>query len=191
VAKNDMFINLANGIAKHVALGGEKSPDPEKVRGAMESQMTEVYGKLRETMNLGKCSKVSGESLACYVHHDGKSGVMIAMKGKPQDVELGRNLAMHAASIKPVAANREDVPADQVNKVREEARVQAKAEGKPDPIVDKIAEGKVSAFYAQCVLMEQEHVRSDVYGAKTKVKDVLAKGGVTGVTEMVYMVVGG
>lgn len=189
VAKNEMFIDLANKIAEAVAKGGEKTPAADSIRGQVEAQITEVYGKLRETMNIGACHKVTGDALASYVHFDGKSGVLIGLTGKPANAEVGKNLAMHATSLKPIAANRDGVPASEVEKVREMAKAQAKEEGKPDQIIDKIAEGKVNAFYAEKVLVEQEHVRSDVYGKK-KVKDVLAENGVSGVTEMVYLTVG-
>ncbi len=189
VAKNEMFINLANAMAEHVAKGAEVSPSADSVRSALENQITDVYGKLRETMNIGVCRKVTGDALASYVHFDGKSGVLIGMTGKPASDDVGKNLAMHATSLRPLAANREDVSAADVEKVRQMAVTQAKEEGKPDQIVDKIAEGKVNAFYAEQVLVEQEHVRSDVYGKK-KVKDVLAENGVTGVTDMVYLAVG-
>jgi len=190
VGKNEMFIALAGKIAEYVANQDESAPSSEEVHKALESDITEVYGKLRETMNIGACHKITGDAITDYVHHDGKSGVMIAMVGKPADAELGKNLGMHATAFKPLAVDRDGVPADKVEKVRTEARQMAKDEGKPDPIVDKIAEGKVNAFFAECVLLEQEHARSDVYGKK-KVKDVLKENGVTGVSEMVLLSVGG
>jgi elongation factor Ts len=189
VAKNEMFIALANKIAEVVATGSDKAPPAESVRAAVEDQITEVYGKLRETMKIGDCRKVTGDALAAYVHFDGKTGVLIGLTGKPKDADVGKNLAMHATSLRPIAANRESVPAGEVDKVRQFAIAQAKEEGKPEQIVSKIAEGKVNAYFAEKVLVEQEHVRSDVYGKK-KVKDVLAENGVTGVTELVYMTVG-
>jgi elongation factor Ts len=190
VGKNDLFINLANNLARHVAQGSEKSPDPQGVHKALESEITEVYGQLRETMNVGTCRKLTGEVLESYVHHDGKSGVLVAMSGKPTDAELGKNLAMHIAFHKPVAIDRDGVSADQIERVRAEALAAARDEGKPEGVINKIADGKVNAFFAECVLLEQEHARNDVYGRK-KVKDVLAEHGVTGVTDMVYLAVGG
>jgi elongation factor Ts len=164
VAKNDMFIDLANAMAEQVANGSEDSPSADSIRAALEAKITEVYGKLRETMNIGGCRKVTGDSLASYVHFDGKSGVLIGMTGKPADEDVAKNLAMHATSLRPMAANRDGVPADEVEKVRSFAIEQAKGEGKPEQIIEKIAEGKVNAFYAEKVLIEQEHVRSDIYG---------------------------
>ena len=190
VGKNDMFVALANKIARHVALGDVAVPDPADIQKAMESEITEVYGKLRETMHVGQCRRVTGDALCSYVHHDGKSGVLLAMSGSPDDAELGKNLGMHATAFRPVAVDRDGVSPDTVEQVREEARAQAREAGKPEQIVDKIAEGKVNAYFSERVLLEQEHARSDVYGKK-KVKDVLNEHGVSGVSEMVYLTVGG
>jgi elongation factor Ts len=190
VGKNEMFVNLANKLAKHVASGTEVTPSSESVRAALEADMTEVYGKLRETMNVGKCRKVTGDALASYIHHDGKSGVLLAMKGKPSDADLGKNLAMHVTFHKPLAIDRDGVPADEVKKVRAAAIELAKEEGKPAHVVEKVADGKVNAFYAENVLLEQEHARSDLYGRK-KVKDVLVEHGVSTVTDMAYVALGG
>ena len=66
----------------------------------------------------------------------------------------------------------------------------AKSEGKPDQIVEKISEGKVNAFYAERVLMEQLHVKTDDYG-KAKIGDILKEAGVNAVTGLVILKVGG
>ncbi len=188
VAKNDLFIDLANDIAKYVAAGSEAEPKADDIKAAMDGPMTEVYGKLRETMNIGKCRKLSGDALVSYIHHDGKSGVLIALEGNPSNEEVGKSLAMHVTFHQPMAINRDGVPADQVEKVRTEAIAIAKEEGKPEGVIDKIAEGKVNAYFAEKVLLEQEHARNDLYGKK-KVKDVLTEHGVTDVLDLAYMAI--
>jgi elongation factor Ts len=92
--------------------------------------------------------------------------------------------------MNPVAIDRSGVPAAAVEKVRKEAYDAAAAEGKPAGIVEKIAEGKVNAFYAQSVLTEQLHVKTDDYG-KAKIGDVLKEAGVGAVTDLVVLRVGG
>lgn len=192
VAKNEAFMNLAQNFAKKVAEGKDKEPSPDAIRQdpALDQQFTEVFGKLRETMNLTKCRRVTGECLASYVHHDGKSGVLLAMNAVPKsDKNIGGDLCMHALFSMPAGVDRASVPAEVVEKVRKDAIEVAKAEGKPEQIVAKIAEGKVNSFYAERVLVEQLHVKVDDYG-KTKVGDVLKAAGVTAVTDMVIFKVG-
>ncbi len=193
VGKNDQFVDLANAFAKKVAEGSEESPDPKAIREdpQLDKLFLDVYGRLRETMNLTRCRRVTGECLASYVHHDGKSGVLMALDATPSsDKNIGADLCMHTLFAMPMAIDRSGVPADQVDKVRREACEMAKEEGKPEQIVEKIVEGKVNAFYAERVLMEQLHVKTDDYG-KTKVGEVLKQAGVNAVTDMAIMKVGG
>lgn len=193
VAHNEMFIDLANAFARKVAEGTETTPDTEKLRHdpKMDAMFTDVFGRLRETMNLARCRRMTGGYLASYVHHDGKSGLLLALDKEPKsEKRIGADLCMHALFTNPVAIDRNSVPREQVEKVRQEAREVALGEGKKAEIVEKIAEGKVNAFYGERVLMEQLHVKTDDYG-KQKVCDVLKSAGVHAVTDMVLMRVGG
>jgi len=193
VAKNDMFIALADAFAQKVAAGSVAAPKPDDVRNdpEMDQKFTDVFGRLRESMKLANCRRVEGASLWSYVHHDGKSGVLLALDAVPKsDKPVGPDLCMHTLFTKPVAIDRSSVPPEQVEKVRAAAREAATAEGKPPQIVDKIAEGKVNAFFAERVLVEQLHVKTDDYG-KQKVADVLKSAGVNRVTDVVVMQVSG
>ncbi len=193
VAKNEMFVDLANAFARKVARGGDESPDPTRLRGdpELDKMFTDVFGRLRETMNLTQCRRVTGAFLSSYVHHDGKSGVLLALSAPPKsDKNIGADLCMHTLFSVPVAVDRKGVPAEQVDKVRREAREMAVNEGKPPQIIDKIADGKVNAFFAERVLVEQFHVKTDDYGKNAKVADVLKAAGVEAVTDMVIMKVG-
>jgi elongation factor Ts len=192
VAKNEMFVALATAFAKKVAEGSAASPDPEKLRNdkEMDAKFTDVFGRLRESMKLAQCRRIQGAYLASYVHHDGKSGILLALDAAPKsDKNIGADLCMHALFSKPLAVDRASVPAADVDKVRAQAKEVATAEGKPAQIVDKIAEGKVQAFFAERVLVEQLHVKTDDYG-KQKVGDVLKAAGVNKVTDLVIMKVG-
>lgn len=193
VAHNEMFVSLANEFAKKVAEGSEALPSPDSIRHdpVLDARFTDVFGKLREAMNLGQCRRVAGAYLASYVHHDGKSGVLLALDAVPvSDKNIGGDLCMHALFTNPIAIDRGAVPAEEVEKVRAMAVEVAQGEGKPEQIVDKIAAGKVNSFYSERVLMEQLHVKTDDYG-KTKVCDCLKQAGVNAVTDMVIMKVGG
>jgi len=194
VAKNEMFVNLANAFARKVATGGAASPEPDTLRNdpELDKMFTDVFGRLRETMNLTQCRRVTGACLSSYVHHDGKSGVLLALGAPPtSDKNIGADLCMHTLFSMPVAIDRKSVPAEQVERVRKEAREMATSEGKPAQIIDKIADGKVNAFFAERVLMEQFHVKTDDYGKNKKIADVLKAAGVEAVTDMVIMKVGG
>lgn len=192
VAANELFINLADTMARKVAESGEATPAPDSIRNdpEVDTLFTDTFGKLRETMNLIRCQRVTGEHLAFYIHHDGKTGVLLALDAEPTQENVAADLCMHVAFAKPLAIDRASVAKDEVEKVQALAREVALAENKPEQIVEKIVAGKVSSFYAEKVLMEQLHARSDVYGKK-KVGEVLKEAGVNAVTDMVVMVIGG
>ncbi len=193
VAQNEMFLDLATAFAKKVAGGSEVNPNPEEIRKdpALDEQFTNVFGRLRETMNLTKCQRVVGAHLASYVHHDGKSGVLLSLDAVPKsDKNIAGDLCMHALFSQPLAIDRDGMPADKVEAVRKAAMDMAASEGKNESISQKIADGKVGAFYSESVLLDQFHVKTDDYGNKAKIRDILKEAGVTGVTDLVVMKVG-
>jgi translation elongation factor EF-Ts len=82
------------------------------------------------------------------------------------------------------------MPSEVVEKVHRDAADLARSEGKPESIVAKIAEGKVNAFCAEKVLMEQFHVKTDDYGKNARIADVLKAAGVERITDLVVLKVG-
>jgi len=193
VAKNALFVELADAIVRKVASGSEAAPDADAVRkeAEIDAKFTDVFGRLRETMNLKRCRRLEGAHLASYIHHDGKSGVLLALDAEPKsDKAVAADLCMHSLFTDPVAIDRSGVPADQVEKVRNDAIEMGKTEGKPEQIIEKIAVGKVNAFFGERVLMEQLHVKTDDYGKKARIGDVLKEAGVNAVTDLVIMKVG-
>jgi elongation factor Ts len=182
-------------LARAVAEQDQPEPAPETILASksisdpnkpLSEAMADVYGRLRETMNLVACRRVQAPYLTSYVHHDGKSGVLIGLDAKPTEENVGLDLCHHATFTKPLAIDRDGIPAELIDKVRKQAREIALSEGKPEKIIDKIVEGKANAFCSEKALMEQEHVKV----TKTKVRKVLQGAGVNAVTDLVFMKVG-
>jgi elongation factor Ts len=97
-----------------------------------------------------------------------KVGVMVELNCETDFVakgdafrQLANDIAMHVAAMRPAVISEEEVDADQLAAEREFAEKQARDEGKPDHIIDKIVEGKVNAFYRERVLLDQPYVRDD------------------------------
>lgn len=196
VAKNEMFAELSNRIAQQVAAGSEETPTPESITatdsvavpGKTCGELLEaVYARIKENMKVARCRRLTGDNMVSYVHFDGSIGVVAGMDSAPSDPRVSKDLCMHIAFSKPLGISRDEVPADEVEKVRQMAAEVAKSEGKPEKIIDKIVEGKVGAFYKEKALMEQEHVKE----AKTSVATILEAAGVKAVTTMAFMNVGG
>jgi elongation factor Ts len=167
VAKNDLFIKLAEDLARQVGLKAPASPaellaqpfiDDPKV--TVNDKIRDVIALIRETMTVARIARLPGP-VGAYAHHDGSIGVLFQVEGEKADPQLLRDVCMHITARTPLATRREDVPADIIAKEKEIARAQAAATGKPANILDKIAEGKLKTFFAENVLLEQPFVKDD------------------------------
>jgi elongation factor Ts len=177
VAKSDLFIQLANDLAKQVALQGAATPEallalPFDLKRTVGERVAEVVSLMHENMKLARMVRLNG-LLGSYVHHDGSVGVMVQVEGAKADPQLLRDVCMHITAKNPAAALREHIPQAVLDKEMEIARAQAAATGKPANIVEKIAEGKMKTWYAENVLVEQPFVKDD---SKT-VGDLLKSAG--------------
>jgi elongation factor Ts len=167
VAKSDLFIQLANDLAKQVALKGAKSveellaqPSVEDPAKKVSDLITDVIGLIRENMKPKRFTRLEG-LLGSYVHHDGTVGVLLQVEGAQADPQLLRDVCMHITAKNPVSGLREEVSQELIKKETEIAKAQAAATGKPDNIAQKIAEGKMKTWFAENILVEQPFVKDD------------------------------
>jgi elongation factor Ts len=135
---------------------------------------------LREK-GLAKAAKKAGRAASqglvfSYIHTNGKIGVLLELNCETDFVartdeflSLGKELCMQVAAANPSYIAPEDVPSEDLEREKEIYRRQAQEEGKPANILDKIAEGKVKAFYGDNCLLEQNYIRDP----KTKVRDLI------------------
>ena len=130
---------------------------------------------------LAKAQKRAGRAtsqgiIGSYVHSTGKIGVMVELQCETDFVaknegfqELAKNLAMQIAATNPLCLDKENVPAEVLEKERQIYREQAIDEGKPENMLDKIVEGKISKFYKEVCLLDQPYIRDD----KRSVQDII------------------
>lgn len=190
VAKTDLFIALTRDLAKQVAAKEPKTVDEmlaqpfvDDPKKTVEDRIKETIGLIRENMKVARFKRLTG-TLGSYIHHDGQVGVMLLVEGEAKEPQLLRDVCMHITAKEPVAARREDVPAETLAKEKEIAEAQAIKTGKPANIAAKIAEGKLKSWFAERVLVEQPFVKDD---SKT-VGDVLKAAGLTVVQFVRYRV---
>src|SRR5947209_7773269 len=167
VVKSEMFVKLANDLARQVALQQPATvealltqPFVDDPKHKVSERIQEVIGLIRENMKPVRFQRLTGLT-GGYVHHDGSVGVLLQVEGETADPQLLRDVCMHITAKNPVAARREDVPSAEIEKEREIAKAQAAATGKPANIVAMIAEGKLKTWYAEHVLVEQPFVKND------------------------------
>lgn len=165
VAKNEEFVGIGNSIAE-VALATKPATTEEllasSVNGrAISDLLTDLMGKIGEKLEVTSYSIVAGDKVIPYLHLNSKVGVLVALKGvNGADVtEVGKDVAMQIAAMKPVAVDKGDVDAATIEREIEIGKEQARAEGKPEAMLEKIALGKLNKFYKDSTLLNQDFVK--------------------------------
>ena len=189
VAKNEDFRQMAKQLAEHVSstgttnvalLAAEKFiADPAKTVGDL---LAEAIAKIGESIKIGNVLLWKMEKpedvFGYYIHTNNTAvGIMELTGVAGKDVaELGKNLGMQIVASKPFYLVPTDVPAEVTEKEKEIYRAEAAAAGKPEAMLDKIAEGKLGKFYQDVCLIKQLYVR-DPQGKMT-VEQLLKEAGV-------------
>lgn len=164
VAKNADFIAFANSIAD---LAVEKSPASlEDLTGAelngtkISDQILDQTGKIGEKIGVSKYEVLTGEKVIAYIHGNYRLGVLVALSADAAGAEeAGKDVAMQIAAMNPVALDKNDVDSRTIERELEIAKEQIRAEGKPEEMVEKIAQGKLNKFYKDSTLLNQEFVK--------------------------------
>jgi elongation factor Ts len=148
---------LADNIADKEALLAATLADGRPVA----EHMIELTGKLGEKLEISAYENVSADKVVPYIHSNGKLGVLVAFAGvNGTDVaELGKDVAMQIAAMKPVALDKDGIDAATIEREIEVGKEQARAEGKPEAMLEKIAQGKLQKFYKDSTLLNQEFVK--------------------------------
>lgn len=122
--------------------------------------------------------------VTAYIHPGSKIGVLVEVNcetdfsGKTEDfTAFAKNIAMQIAAANPLSVDREGIPADLLEKEREIYATQAKESGKPDKVIDKIVEGKMTKFYSEACLLEQPYVKNPDIKVQDLLNELMAKTG--------------
>jgi elongation factor Ts len=141
--------------------GADVANDP-----AIKDALVSVAQQTGENVQVGKAAALrapEGGTVGTYIYViNNKSAVLMAFKGNPPE-DMIKNLGGHVAFARPLGLTRAEIPQDLVAKEREIAVEQAKATGKPQQIAEKIAEGKLNAFFAERALLDQEFFNPAVF----------------------------
>jgi len=163
VAKNADFIALANRIldlalAKNPAnLEGLKALQLDNTK--VGDKVVEYMGIIGEKIELAYFEKIEAPHVQAYIHPGNKLATIAGFSKTGVDSQVYKDIAMQIAAMNPVAVDKEDVPETIIAQELEIGREQAKRDGKPDNMLDKIAQGKLAKFYKESTLMNQEFVK--------------------------------
>lgn len=157
-AKNDDFIACSDLCAAEVLAAAVGSVSETE---GMTKSLDDIRAKTGENISLGRAEKIdgSGVSFGSYIHHDGKTGVLLVVEGDLSD-EVKKQICMHvtAAVPRPAGVTPDDVPAEVVEKERKFRIEQAVESGKPQEIAEKMVEGGMRKFFAEVALLEQAFI---------------------------------
>ena len=128
----------------------------------IQEHITDLMGKIGEKLDLTYAT-LSAEKVASYIHSDSKKGVLVGLKnvGSADAAAVGRDVAMQIVAMKPVAVDKDGVDSATVEREIEIGKEQARAEGKPEAMLEKIAQGKLNKFYKEQTLLNQEFVKDN------------------------------
>ena len=187
VSKNDDFLKFTSDIAKLVT---EHSPADVAALSALglygktvEEVRTELIGRIGENMSIRRFKRFQTSGKLTSYLHGTRIGVMVEFEGS--DEQVGKDVAMHIAAMKPVALSSDQVPADLIEKERSVAKLKAEESGKPADIAAKMVEGSVQKYLKEVSLFDQTFVKND----KQTVQQML-KATNTSVKSFVMFIVG-
>ncbi|WP_432631540.1 translation elongation factor Ts [Brachyspira sp.] len=187
VAKNELFINLAKDISKTAmnlndisvdALLNSKSEKGETIQ-AMINEGIQKWGEKTVLADV-KVMKTSG-FFGTYVHFNNKlvSVVEFDVKPKGKCLEIANQIAMHVASEKPLALNREGIDGEAVKEQKEIFEKQIREQGKPENMIGKILEGKMNSWYSESVLIDQKLFTDNKITIKSLIDEISKEAGST------------
>ncbi|CAM4418091.1 translation elongation factor Ts [Palleronia rufa] len=163
VAKNAEFQALVGDVAEAALAVDDVSALAEADMGGkpVKERITDAIAKIGENMTLRRMEKLSGATVAAYVHNAaadgmGKIGVLVAYTG--DDAATARQVAMHIAAVKPAALNEQQLDPAFVEKEKQVQMDIARESGKPEQVIEKMIDGRMKKFLAEVTLVNQAFV---------------------------------
>lgn len=175
VAKNENFVAFANSILSKAL---ENNADSlEAVKGltldgrTIDAQVTEQTGVIGEKIELSYFSKINAETVVGYIHPGNKLATLVGFNKAGVDVQVTKDVAMQVAAMAPVAVDKDSVSQEVIEKELAIAKEKFRLEGKPEAMLDKIAQGALQKFFQDSTLLNQVYVKD----GKITIREFLAQ----------------
>lgn len=165
VAKNDDFNKLGETLLKTAV--DQKLSSVEALLAAnvdgrtAADHITDLVGKIGEKIDVVAVHHLTGDKVVSYLHSNKKVGVLLALEGEGAEsaTEVGKDITMQIAAMKPIAVDKDDVDEKTIARELEIGMELARQEGKPEAMLEKIAQGRLSKFYKDNTLLNQDFVK--------------------------------
>lgn len=171
VARNEEFQNDAESFLNAAYENNAASVDEllsQQVNGlSIANKLEEMIGKIGEKIAINKVVLENTDgTLVSYIHPGNQLGVLVEFDGDLTNEEIGKDVAMQIAAMKPIAVTQDGVDSSLVEKELEIAKQQLLNEGKPEHIAEQAAKGKLRRFYEERVLLDQKFVKENSLSVK-------------------------
>ncbi len=175
VAKNENFVAFADSIL-NIALEN-KAESLEELKAfnlnerTIETQVTEQTGVIGEKIELSYYAKINAETVIGYIHPGNKLATLVGFNKADVDINVAKDVAMQVAAMAPVAVDKDSVSPKVVEKELAIAKEKYRQEGKPEAMLDKIAQGALNKFFQESTLLNQTYVKD----GKISIKEFLSQ----------------
>jgi elongation factor Ts len=167
VSKVESFQNLAMNIMSQAVATDAATKEallatPQADGQTLQELITELIGKIGEKLEVVGYENVTADVISSYIHSNNKRGVLVAFNDVAEGTDLsevGRDIAMQIAAMKPIAVDKDDVDASVVEREIEIGKELARNEGKAEAMLEKIALGRLNKFYKENTLLNQEFIK--------------------------------
>ncbi len=170
VAKNEDFVAIAekiiNKAIENFPADIDALKDIELDGKTIAETVVEQTGIIGEKIELSYFDKLEAEQIEAYIHSDKKLATLVGLNKSGIEEQVGRDIAMQVAAMNPVAVDEKQVPQEVIDQELEIGKKQALAEGKPENLVDKIAQGKLGKFYKENTLLNQAFIKDSKMSIK-------------------------
>lgn len=164
VAKNGEFVALTQEILQ-AAINNQPASKEELLATpladgrSIQDHITDRVGVTGEKMELGSYEFVKGASTISYIHPGNKLATIVAFNQADVEHQMARDIAMQVAAMNPVSVRPDEVPESIINQELEIAKDKAREAGKPENLLDRIAQGALQKYYKENTLLQQEFVK--------------------------------
>ena len=165
VAKNESFINLTSSMLDVALASDAKNLEAAKALmldgRSLADHVIEQTGIIGEKLQLSYFETIEAETVVAYIHPGNMVATVVGFSKAGFDIQVAKDVAMQIAAMSPVAVDKSDVPAEVVAKELEIAKEKYRLEGKPEDMLDKIAQGALTKFFNESTLLNQVFVKDN------------------------------
>ncbi|SMO71253.1 elongation factor Ts [Saccharicrinis carchari] len=165
VGKNESFVALTDSILETALKSDATNVDAVlelTLNGlSIKDVITEQIGVIGEKIEIANYAVLTAEHVVPYIHPGNQLSVIVGFNQAGFPEQVGKDVAMQVAAMAPVGVDKESVPADIVEQELRIGRDKAKEEGKPEAMLDKIAQGRLGKFFKESTLLEQDFVKDN------------------------------